>query len=394
MARLISERLLRCTLLMALFPALGCSGNEGPPSPTGGQGGAAASNGGASGGQPGSGTAGAGAGTAGAAGAAAATGGLGGASGAGGTAGGSAPTGGASAGAATAGTSGAAGGGSEPGYGNPPRDIDVQTARGNVTISFTPQEAAPGAKSFHGVAQQGRFDAGAAKIQKKLVIGLGGIGTGAHNGGGLGWAADRGYHTLGLDYFNASGGDQGRNYLESWSGEDVGDGDVGAVNSIMNRVKTGLSHLHDKDPGADWAYYLDAQGNVRWNDVIVFGYSFGGQTGAAGAKYVALHRVVATSAPGIAEEAAWVKDMPNVTPGSRCFTITGTDDGGHENHLATATRLGWPGQNVDTWTSAPPYAGSSLLSVDFGHSEFCSLPMNVLANADAVCEWAFGYTKP
>lgn len=276
----------------------------------------------------------------------------------------------------------------------PPRDIDIVPGRGDVTVSFSPVDAAPGAKSFHGGQQQARFKSNAPKIQKKLVIGLGGVGTGPHNGGGLAWAADRGFHTIGLDYFNASGGDQGKNYLESWSGEDLGDADVGQINSIMNRVKTGLAYLQKQDPGADWAYYLDAAGNVRWNDVIVFGYSFGGQTGAAGTKYVALHRLVATSAPGISAEAAWVTTMPNVTPGNRSYTISGTDDGGHANHMATATRLGWPGQVVNTSASTPPYNNSSLLEVAFGHSEFCSLPKNVLANADQVCEWAFGISAP
>ncbi len=384
-------------LLPSLLALAACGGENSPATGSGGQGGVP------SGGSAGS-SAGQTSGASGSAGVGPGGSGSGGVSGSGGSLGGSGASGGGAGGANTAGagagtgggTAGAAGagGGTEPGYSDPPRDITVQVARGNVSLSFQPSDAAPGATSFHGNAQQARFNAGAAKIQKKLVIGLGGIGTGAHNGGGLGWAADRGYHTMGLDYFNASAGDQGKNYLESWSGEDVGDATVGAANSIMNRVKTGLAYLQRQDPGADWAYYLDAQGNVRWNDVIVFGYSFGGQTGAAGTKYVALHRLVATSAPGIAEQASWATSMPSVTSVKRCFTITGTEDGGHESHLATATRLGWPGQPVETWTSTPPYDGSSLLKVDFGHSEFCSLPTNVLANADAVCEHAFGYSAP
>jgi dienelactone hydrolase len=271
----------------------------------------------------------------------------------------------------------------------------IQPGRGNVSNSFSPGDAAPGATSFHGSAQQARFDEGAPSVQKKLVLGLGGVGTGAHNGGGLAWAADRGYHVIGIDYFNQTGGDQGLAYLESWSGEDLsGDADVGAMNSIENRVKTGLDYLQGQDPGADWAYFQDTEGNVRWNDVIIFGYSFGGQTGAAATKYVPLHRVVATSAPGISESAEWVMSMPNVTPGYRSFSISGTADGGHDNHMATATRLGWPGAEVETWSSAPPYDDSSLLAVDFGHSEFCSLPVGVLANADEVCEHAFGYEAP
>jgi hypothetical protein len=384
---LASKNRTSCTLLLLLFGSAGCSSPNLPNEPSPAQAGTSASLGGG-----GSGTVGAAAGQGG--------GGLpaaGGASGGGSVEGGSAGTnvsGGAGPGgtAGTAGSSGAAGAGNEAGYTAPPRDINVMPGRGDVSISFTPAQAAPGATAFHGGTQVARFKANAAKLQKKLVIGLGGIGTGPHNGGGLGWAADRGYHTIGIDYFNASGGDQGKNYLESFSGEDVGDANVGPMNSIMNRVKTALTYLQAQDGGADWAYYLDAQGSVRWNDVIVFGYSFGGQTGAAATKYVALHRLVATSAPGIDMDAAWVKDMPNKTPGNRCFTITGTTDGGHENHLATAMRLGWPGQPVETWMSTPPFGGSSLLEVDFGHSEFCSLPKNVLANADAVCEHAFGYT--
>jgi dienelactone hydrolase len=314
----------------------------------------------------------------------------------GGTSGGGASGGGAPGGGApTGGTpnGGAGGGATEPGYTPPPRDLMLQP-NGPTQIDFSPADAAPGATSFHNGQQQARFNPNAPKIQKKLVIGLGGVGTGPHNGGGLAWASERGYHTIGLDYFNASGGDQGKNYLESFSGEDVGEANVGPINSIMNRVKTALTYLQQQDPGDDWAYYLDAQGNVRWNDVIIFGYSFGGQTAAAATKYVALHRVVATSAPGISEAAAWVMGMPAKTPGTRCFSISGTDDGGHANHMATATRLGWPGEEIATSTSAPPYDNSSLLAVDFGHSEFCSLPKNVLANADELCEWAFGYVKP
>lgn len=390
-----SRRYAHCTLLLSLLAGVGCSSDGGVP------GGAAGTPSQPQGGsQPNS----AGSSPSGGAGAGQTTGGA--ANDAGMTNGGSpsmtaGTSSGGNAGAAVLGGAGGTGGGasagmgggpSDPGYTNPPRDIDV-TRSGLVSTNFTPGDAAPGATSFHGGTQQARFNADAPQIQKKLVIGLGGVGTGPHNGGGLAWATDRGYHTIGLDYFNASGGDQGNNYRESWSGEDVGDANVGAMNSIMNRVKTALTYLQGKDPGADWAYYLDAQGAVRWNDVIVFGYSFGAQTGSAGTKYVALHRLVATSGPGISDTAPWVSEMPNKTPGTRSFTISGTDDGGHKNHMATAARLGWPGQEVLTSTAKPPYDDSHLLAVDFGHSEFCSLPTNVLANADEVCEFAFGVTK-
>ncbi len=281
----------------------------------------------------------------------------------------------------------------EPGYGPAPREIMITPGRGDFSIEFEPSAAAPGATTFHG-KQKARFDESAPRIQKKLVIGLGGIDTGPANGGGVAWAGDRGYHTLGIDYFNKTSGQDGLVYLETWSGEDTtAEANVSALDCIMNRVKTGLVYLQAQDPGADWAYYLDQAGDVRWNDVIVFGYSYGGQTGAAATKYVALHRLVATSSPHIDDTATWVSTQ-NVTSGYRSYAISGTLDGGHAEHMETATRLGWPGQEVATWQSSPPYDDSSLLAVDFGHSEFCSLPEDVLPGMDALCEFAFGYAAP
>jgi hypothetical protein len=209
----------------------------------------------------------------------------------------------------------------------------------------------------------------------------------------MGWAVERGYHVLTVDLWNDYPSDEGYpEYLESWSGADVSAHITQhPANSVMARVKAGLAYLQGMDPGSDWGYYLDAQGEVRWNDVIVFGYSFGGQMGVAASKYVPLHRVVITSSPNIPIDAPWLVDMPSVTPVERCYVLSGaTLDGEHDLHMEEAALLGWPGDEFDVTNVPPPYA-SNRLAVDDGHSSFCGRPFNDgMIDWDAICEFMFG----
>jgi hypothetical protein len=128
---------------------------------------------------------------------------------------------------------------------------------------------------------------------------------------------------------------------------------------------------------------------VRWNDVIAFGYSFGGQTVMAATKYVPLARAIPVSAPSMdITKATWLTTMPAITPVSRSYVISGTSDGGHAQHIKCVTDLMWPGPKVDTSSATPPYGDSHQLEVNFGHSEFCSI-----GQFDAVCDYAFGTLK-
>jgi len=305
--------------------------------------------------------------------------------GAAGSGGMSAGGGGAAGDAMVGGAGGGGGGGASGLYAPAPRDIMIDASRGNMTIGVSVTEADPAAEAFHGGDQPASFDAGAAVIRKKLVIGLHGIGNGPGPGGAIGWAAQRGFHTLALDYYNTESGEQGAGYLEIWSGEDfTPDFEVTVVNSVRNRVKSALAWLSTQDPGADWAYYLNADGSVRWSDVIAFGYSFGGQTAAAATKLDPLDRAIATSAPGIDADAPMMA-MPSITPGERGWALFDETDGG-ERKGAAATALGWPGMPIDVTQNAPPYMDSHILLLNGGgHSEFCSR-----AEFDEACEVAFG----
>ena len=90
-------------------------------------------------------------------------------------------------------------------------------------------------------------------MQRKLVIGLHGVHNGAGPSGTLSWAANRGFHVMGIDYADDDGGENGLGYLEIWSGQDLSTSvSVAPVDSVMNRVKTGLAYLEHIDPGSDW----------------------------------------------------------------------------------------------------------------------------------------------
>jgi hypothetical protein len=293
---------------------------------------------------------------------------------------------GGSGGTGSAGASGTGGAGGDP---PPPSDLKIDMTRRDAQLSFSPTAADPAAKPIHG-NNFAVFHQSAAVYQKKLVIGLHGVHNGAGPPGTLGWAAMRGFHVFGVDYADDDGGENGQGYLEIWSGEDKSTSvTVAPANSVMNRVKTGLAYLEMIDPGADWGYYLNADGSVRWSDVIAFGYSFGAQTVVAGTKYVALSRGIATSGPSLdPTKDAWLTAMPNVTPVDRSYMISGNMDGGNTEHFAAAAALGWLGTKVNASTGMPPYMDTHVLEVNFGHSEFCSVN-----GFDAVCDYVFGTKK-
>jgi len=265
---------------------------------------------------------------------------------------------------------------------------------GREDISFSPSDADPTASPWHG-NQLASFD-GSKTTQAKLVVTMGGIGGGPHTGGVYQWAAGRGFHTLAVDMYNSEGGEsnQGLVYCETWSGQDLTPVvNVPEKDSVMNRVKTALAYLNTQDPGADWDYYLDANGNVRWEDVILFGYSYGGQTAVAATKFVAPYRAIATAAPNIPDDATWITEMPNVADVSKCFAINSE---GEADHFDILTEMGWPGNpeivmdDDYNMIMQPPFNGTSKIQAPGGHTEFCSVAGD---RYDVICDFVFD-TKP
>lgn len=278
------------------------------------------------------------------------------------------------------GTAGAGGGANPGNYPPPPREI-------NVTATDTSDVPLPAGGSA-------LFDP-SMPLQKKLVVPMHGVNSGPYR---FGWAVQHGFHMIAVPVANGYPADEYHpEYLEAWSGEDVSTTiNQPPADSVMARVKAALAYLAEEDAGADWGYYLDANGEVRWNDVILYGYSYGGQMCVAATKYVALDRVIITASPNVPIDAPWLTEMPNVTPPERCYQFVGYNEGEHQTHIDETALLGWPGEphDVGDGVATPPPYPSNILTVDDGHSSFCDRPFND-GNKDwnAICEWLFGY-KP
>jgi hypothetical protein len=171
---------------------------------------------------------------------------------------------------------------------------------------------------------------------------------------------------------------------------------MGRADGVERRTQKALAYLHEGYPDEDWGYYLNADGSVRWSDVIFTGMSHGASNAARFAMLVRAWRAVSIAGPrdngctslnqgncgGIV--ATWLDEEPR-TPSERFFGITGKADDQHTQHLFAFERLGYVGEPVVVLNGQPPYGGSHRFIADGAHEEFCGK-----AAYDAVCNLAYG----
>jgi hypothetical protein len=294
-----------------------------------------------------------------------------------------------------AGTTGTAGTGAAAGTGGgtdplPPRALMVEPGSHRLQFSATaadPEAGKSTSNTHAGDTQTLQVD-GSKKMQGKLAIVLGGIGGGPGPGGIFGYAVGMGFHgflaatqtnvssapdmykNMNTDEANRQVGDA---RMEAWDGKDrVSWLDVKPPDSLVNRTVAALKRGMEMDPGGDWGYYLNADGTVRWTDVLLIGYSFGSQTIAMVSKYVRIGRACVTSGP--ADEgfpnATWIK-APSATPLDRMYMMVGTADIG--NKVTTTTAAGWLGPPTTINGGATgPFTAHQLILQGQGHSEFCA----------------------
>jgi hypothetical protein len=408
------QRSRRLAAFLALPLALACGGAENPPVPgassggalSGGAGAGAGGVAGASGSQAiagGSNDAGAASGGA--------SGGTGGAAGGGASAGstnggvsGAAASGGQSAGTGGSGPGGGAGGG-EP---VATRPVNVTAAKARHQHTFSAKTADPGV-SFNDGSQVAVIDNRAPVVVGKLVLPFGGLGTnaGTLSAGGE-FCARRGFHVLGIatfqDYDILSGGadffgDARRSVFEGVLHTKQGafaDITMTPADGVAQRTQKALQYLHATFPDEDWGYFLQADGSVRWSDVIFSGMSHGGSNAARFAFLVRASRVVSLAAPrenlctkldtgdcgGLV--ATWLGEAAK-TPLDRFFAITGKADAQHLQHLFALEKLGYVGAPASIAGAEPPYGGSHRLVADGGHLDFCED-----SRYAAACNYVFG----
>lgn len=289
-----------------------------------------------------------------------------------------------------------------------PRAIAVSDQRSIEAVGFRPEDANPEAVAWYGgVMQVARFkrslNGEPLPVRAKLVIILNGVGGPAGPGEVGDWLADRGFHTLTLDYRNTesvrlledSVPDDGlagpiEAYKEIIEGVDASRNvQVPPADSVFGRIDAALQYLSSYDPEADWGYYLSSHGHLRLSDVYFFGYSFGAGTSTVIGKHFDVGRVVAASGPRylIDVNHDWLV-KPSVTPVDRFYGIFGVQDPDFADFIDTTDILGWPGDLVDTTITPPPYDDSHRLQTAQGHTAMC-----LRNDLDDVCEYAFGIAE-
>jgi hypothetical protein len=254
------------------------------------------------------------------------------------------------------------------------------------------------------------LDAKRPKIQGKLVLTMGGIGTCCGQGGIGGFAVGLGFHHMGIAMLTTNSAlpdsfkdtaknmpddmeanrQMGDGRMEAWDGKDrVSWLNINEHDSFAYRTAMALKYMVTQDPGGDWGYFLNADGSVRWSDVYLVGYSYGSQTLAVVGKYVRIGRGIATSGP-VDEgfpNATWIK-AASATPLERMFGLYGSSN--LDTKVQTATAAGWLGPPVTVnggATTADLMMGHQFILQGQGHSEFCA---GDGGQWKALCQYSFG----
>lgn len=256
------------------------------------------------------------------------------------------------------GAGGAGGGSADPGPNVDPSDPQL------YKTSFKPNEADPDAKEA--LNTQLAFLDTTVDPRGILVVYLHGAGApstcGSNAHGEM--LAELGFHVLSpcyrSDYGIENCGDDIEGCrLEAFEGVDHHPFvDIKPPDSIETRVVKGLEHVQTKIPKGDWPYFLDGD-KPKWSKIIISGLSHGASSSGVIGLHRLVHRVVSLSGPRDVNQ-AWLKKTP-MTPIDRFFGFTHTDDGQHQEHLATFEDMNLPGEPIVVDNASPPYGGSHRL---------------------------------
>ena len=144
--------------------------------------------------------------------------------------------------------------------------------------------------------------------------------------------------------------------------------------SIEHRLIKLLQRLQQLRPREAWTQFLNRDGTIKWESIVVAGQSQGGGHAALIATKHLVARVVATGAPKDFsrrhnQPAAWLS-AKSVTPKSRFFCLNHVQDrqaANYEQQLANlrALQLDALGEPVNVDTIPAPYHHSRILFTDF-----------------------------
>lgn len=289
-----------------------------------------------------------------------------------------------------------------------PRPVSVTAAAARHEHTFRSKDA-DAQVSFNDNTEIAIVDNRAAKLMGKLVLPFQGQGTKAGIVGPNGeFCAQRGFHVLAIAAFQDytitidDADFYGDARKEVWDGiEHTHAGDFANVqmtpaDGVAQRTQKALQYLAGQYPTEDWGYYLNADGSVRWSDVILTGMSHGASNVARWAMLVRVSRVVSLSGPrdnmctsmdasncgGVV--AKWLSETP-ATPIDRFYALTGITDSQHLQHLFAMQTLQYVGMPTDVSGAQAPYGDSHRLNAAGGHADYCDQ-----AAYQGVCNYLFG----
>ncbi|MEM6996869.1 MAG: hypothetical protein AAF721_40580 [Myxococcota bacterium] len=174
--------------------------------------------------------------------------------------------------------------------------------------------------------------------------------------------ASYGFHVVEPHYNNSwscggMGGDcNADTRWEALTGEDTSTVIVASrADSAEGRVITMLEHLIDAHPGGDWGYYLNDDGTLRDEHVIIAGISHGASSSGLFASRRPFFRAVMHSG-------GWgaVGDDP-ATPIEAFYGLSHVDDEQHPGHLGAWDAAGLSGAPANINEMMPPYGDSHRL---------------------------------
>ena len=171
---------------------------------------------------------------------------------------------------------------------------------------------------------------------------------------------------------------------EALTGEDTSTLiDVARADSAEGRVIQMLEHLETAHPGGDWGYYLDAEGALRDEDVIIAGISHGASSTGLFASRREFWRAVMHSG-------GWRAGDAPATPIELWYGLSHTDDDQHAGHLAAWEAAAMTGSPTSIDEATPPYGGATqLISSEPNDYPHCSVVVHSSSPTDGSGDYIF-----
>ena len=206
----------------------------------------------------------------------------------------------------------------------------------------------------------------------------------------LGEAADLGYHVIKLTYPNdvaaaeACNKDANPLAFERFRMALIAGGSfnnafknitITRADSIENRLLKLLLYLKQTQPQENWGEFLNNDGNIKWESIVVAGQSQGGGHAALIAIKHRVARVICSGAPKdynhiLNRPAAWYREE-SATPRDRFFAFnhdqdhTGNCTPEQQTENLRALGLEQFGTPADVDTEKPPYHHTRILTTDY-----------------------------